>query len=262
MDRYRLIVFGDHWDVYRVAYRDWIENPKIVYIPTFRPKGWMGLLQRMHFNPRLNRVIKMPWKKCWNESYLRGVKEDKMCFLITEHWMRMEGGIELLPYLRKKYPESRIVCFAQDLLATIKDHYLRQPVDVDYLKKYADMVISYDKEDALRYGVSYHPTVFSPIHVEEGMTGHRYDLFFLGRDKGRLKHLVNICKAAKERGFKCHFVMLAVPYGERVECDGIVYSDASIPYMDNLRYCAESRCIVEMLQHHASSPTFRTWESI
>lgn len=262
MDKYRLIVFGDDWDVYRVAYRDWIEDPKIVYIPTFRPKGLSGFLQKVHFNPKLNQMIQLPGKQCWNDSYLQGVVEDKMCFLMTDHWMRMEGGIKLLPYLRKKYPEARVVCFAQDLMAMIRDHYLCRPVDVDYLKKYADLVISYDKEDAQRYGILYHPTVFSPIHIEQGMFGDHYDLFFLGRDKGRLNHLVNICRAATERGLKCHFIMLEVPCNERVECDGMVYSDEPIPYMDNLRYCAESRCVVEMLQHHASSPTYRTWEAI
>ncbi len=262
MDKYKLIVFGDDWDVYQVAYRDWIENPKIVYISTFRPQGVLGVLQRVHFNPKLNHVINLPGKKCWNGSYLRGVAGDKMCFLITEHWMRMEGGIELLPYLRQNYPEARIVCFAQDLMATIRDHYLCKPVDVGYLKKYSDLVISYDKEDAQRYDIMYHPTVFSSIRMEKRMSGNRYDLFFLGRDKGRLKHLVNICKAAKERELRCHFIMLEVPLEERVVCDGIVYSDVPITYMDNLRYCAESRCVVEMLQNNASSPTYRTWESI
>ena len=43
MDKYKLVIFGDTWDVYQTAYQELIENPKVVYIPTFRPKGFKGL---------------------------------------------------------------------------------------------------------------------------------------------------------------------------------------------------------------------------
>ena len=59
MDKYKLVIFGDTWDVYQTAYQELIENPKVVYIPTFRPRGFKGLLQRIQFNPKLNAVIKI-----------------------------------------------------------------------------------------------------------------------------------------------------------------------------------------------------------
>jgi hypothetical protein len=262
MNKYKLIVFGDEWDVYKVAYRDWIENPKILYIPTFRPKGFLGMLQRIHLNPKLNAVVNLPWKWMWNKSILRSVGTGKTCFLILDRWLRMEGGIALLPYLRKHYPDAVIVCYAQDLLEKIEDLYSKRPVDVDYVKRYANLFVSYDKDDAARYGILYHPTVYSPVQKGNGTGDFHYDLFFLGRDKGRLDKLVNICKAAKERGLKCRFVMLGVPQKDRIECEGMEYENCSVPYMENLRCCAESRCVVELLQNQASSPTYRTWEAI
>ena len=264
MDKYKLIFFGDDWDVYQIAYHELICNPEILYIKSFRPSGLKGLLQRIQFNPCLNRFLNMPLKSMWNPYYVRNVKCEKVCFLILERWLRMEYGIKLLPFLKRKYPESNIVCFTQDLIETIKDHYSRKQIDVNYIKQYTDLFISYDASDAKKYGVSYHPTVFSQISLESlnKDTKAKYDLYFLGRDKGRLDVLIEICKGATHRGLRCKFVLVDVPKNKRLLCEGIVYVDSEVSYLDNLRNCAMSRCIIELLQSNAASPTLRTWEAI
>ncbi len=262
MDKYKLVIFGDTWDVYQTAYQELIDNPKVMYIPTFRPKGFKGFLQRIQFNPKLNAVIKMPGKQRWNPSYLRQLKEEKVCFLVMNHWLRLESGIQLLPFLRSHYPESRIVCFTQDLMETIIDHYTHRPFNVQHVKKYVDLFISYDPDDAQKYQVEYHPTVFSPVPMERQEETDGYDLYFLGRDKGRMHTLIAIAQEAKRRGLKCQFIMLQVPDAEKVACDGMTYVDDPLPYKENLRNGMRSKCIIEMLQKKAASPTFRTWEAI
>ena len=101
MNNYQLIVFGDDWDVYLTAYKDLIDDPKISYIPSFRPSGLIGQLQRIQFNPGLNNIITIPFKEKWNPFYLRHIKKEQPCFLILDKWLRMECGIRLLPYLKK-----------------------------------------------------------------------------------------------------------------------------------------------------------------
>ena len=66
MDKYSLVVFGGQWDVYQVAHRDWIEDPLVRYVSTFRPAGLLGQVQRLHFNPRINAICSLPFKPCWN----------------------------------------------------------------------------------------------------------------------------------------------------------------------------------------------------
>jgi hypothetical protein len=166
-----------------------------------------------------------------------------------------------LPFLRKRYPHSYIVCFTQDLIERIRDQYTDKSISPEYLKKYSDLVISYDVSDANKYGFKFHPTIYSDIHFIENVQ-EKYDMFFLGRNKGRLDTLVKICEGAKRRGLKCNFILIEVPAEERVKCDGITYIEHGIPYYENLKYCSESRCIVEVLQNDAESPTFRLWESI
>ncbi len=262
MDRFKFVVFGDHWDVCQFAHRDWIKDPKICYIPTYRPAGLLGQINRLHFNPRLNRILPLPLRPSWNAYYLRGIKDKNLCFLVTEHWLRVESSIQLLPYLRHHYPHSRIICFTQDMVDTIRDHYTRRPINLEYMRRYADLLISYDESDAKLHKMLYHPTVYSPIDMVMTDEQPIYDLYFLGRDKGRLIQLVDICHAAQKRGLRCHFILIEVPKAEQIPCDGITYLDVQLSYAENLRLCAQSRCIVEMLQHDASSATFRTWETI
>ena len=262
MNKYRLIIFGDTWDVYQAAHKEWIDNPAIVYISSFRPKGLLGHLQRLQFSPVLNSMFPIPGKSLWNEYYLKDVTDTNICFLITEHWLRIECGIKLLPFLRSHYPQSRIVCFTQDIISTIRDLYSHKTIDVDYIKKYTDLFISYDKYDAQKYNIDYHPTVFSALDIDVSNAGCKYDLFFLGRDKGRLPLLVDICRKAAKRGLRCKMILIEVPKSERIVCEGIDYPDSYITYQDNLKYCASSKCVVEVLQHDATSPTFCTWEAI
>lgn len=263
MDNHQLIIFGADWDVYMTAYKDLIDDPKILYISTFRPHGLMGQLQRIHFNPKLNDIVSLPFKEKWNSYYLRRIKKMKRpCFLILDKWLRVECGIRLFPYLRKHYPQAPIVCYTQDLINTIVDFYSHKHIDVDYIKQYADLFISYDVTDAKRYALLYHPTVFSAIPSNISNRKETYDLYFLGRDKGRLRTLVNICNEARQRGFRCKFVMLEIPQEQRIECEGIFYPDSLVSYQQNLENCAACNCIIELLQQEAQSPTFRTWEAI
>ena len=263
MNNYRLIIFGDDWDVYLTAYKDLIDDTQISYIPNFRPKGLLGQLQRIHFTPQLNHLVSIPGKSWWNPLILRHIKkEQRPCFLILDKWLRMECGIRLLPYLKKHYPEAPIVCFTQDLIDTIIDIYSRRHIDLDYIKQYTDLFISYDAIDAKKYALLYHPTVFSAIPTDVSQRKETYDLYFLGRDKGRLQTLVTICNEARQRGLRCKFVMLEIPQDQRIECEGIVYSDSLVSYRQNLEDCAASNCIIELLQQDAQSPTFRTWEAI
>lgn len=262
MDKFKLVVLGDDWDVYQTAYRSLRENPHVNYISTFRAQGLPRVLQRIQFNPMLNRIFSIPFKSAWNSYYLKSVRGSNLCFLIMENWLRIESGIRLLPFLRARYPKARIVCFTQDLIDTIIDQYSCQQINATYIKSHTDLWISYDSSDAKKYDIAYHPTVYSSTGITREEDKPHDDLYFLGRDKGRMDLLLNICYAAKTKGLTCKFLLLDVPRKKRVSCKGIHYLDDTIPYKENLQNCANSRCVLELLQDEASSPTFRTWECI
>lgn len=262
---YRFVVLGSDWDVYQYAFRDLIENKFITYIPTFRPLGLLGKLQRIHLNPQLNKHIPLPGKSLWGKHIANNIKDktgSKACILVIENWLRMESALHMLPILRSKFPDAKIVCFAQDLITRIDDMYTLRHVDVDYVKQYSDLFITFDTNDAKKYDLDYFPTVFSvptnlPVSNERNT-----DMYFLGRDKGRLPLLTKLCDLFHTKGLTCNFQILESTNTDRLEQKGVYYTDSPTNYRDNLLNVAHSHCIVEVLQENALSSTFRLWEAI
>lgn len=263
---HRLVVLGSDWDVYTHAFSDFIESEAVYYIPTFRPAGISGAIQRLHLNPKLNSYLPLPGKGIWGERIVsqikKEVKDAPVCILILENWLRMESALQMLPKLRKSFPSAKIVCFAQDLVTRIDDMYTLQHTDTEYVKRYCDLFITFDTNDAKRYGLEYFPTVFSyPRNVANTANG-RCDMYFLGRNKGRDVLLAGLCKYAHEHDLSSNFLILEDEKDTSVPIDGIQYIKKGITYDENLRNVAGCKCIVELLQKSAASPTFRLWEAI
>ena len=263
---HKLVVLGSDWDVYAHAFSDFIESETICYIPTFRPSGILGAVQRMQLNPKLNRCISLPGKGIWGWSIVDKIKKEAkdapVCILILENWLRMESALQMLPKLRKSFPSSKIVCFAQDLVTRIDDMYTLQHTDTEYAKRYCDLFITFDTNDAKRYDIAYFPTVFSyPRNICNASNG-KYAMYFLGRDKGRAVLLAELSKRAKEYNQTVNFLILEDEKEKPVPVDGLRYTNKGIPYEENLQNVARCNCIVELLQKNAASPTFRLWEAI
>lgn len=268
---HKLIVLGSDWDVYTYAFQDFIDNKHIHYIPRFRPSGILGVIQRIHLNPSLNRKVAIPRKKIWGEYVVHQIIRKKQnlhsdaipCFLILENWLRMESALCILPTLRRCFPNSKIVCFAQDLVTQINDMYTMKDVDTEYVKKYCDLFITFDTNDAKKYNLEYFPTVFSAPKNIVASQHIEYDFYFLGRNKGRLPLLMNLCKAFNEQKLKCNFQILEnTTQNNQTVMNGINYTVCLVDYADNLKCVARSNCIIELLQENASSATFRLWEAI
>lgn len=262
MTKLKLVVFGSDWDVYLFAFRDFIDDPKVEYIPTFRPQGWKGWLHRLMFNPKVNRYFNIPGKGLWNKTYVKAFPGDNYCFLVLENWLRWESATGFLAYLRLHFPHSKIVCFAQDLVPRIVDLYTGKVIDVEYVKQYSDAFITYDINEAEKYGLPYAPTVFSPLHIPAGLSIEKSDVFFLGRDKNRLDMLVHLCRKLTSKGLKCSFYVLDVPRENQIAAEGIHYISTPMRYEENLQHVMHTECVLEILQENAKGATFRLWEAI
>lgn len=263
---HKLIVLGSDWDVYTYAFSDFIANEDIYYIPTFRPSGLLGTIQRLHLNPRINRLIPLPGKGLWGWHIVNNIKKhadgSPLCILVLENWLRMESALGILPKLRKTFPTAKIVCFAQDLITRIDDMYTLQHTDTEYAKEYSDLFITFDTNDASKYNLKYFPTVFSaPSNIWDN-SGNNCGMYFLGRDKGRGKLLAELKERAVMNNLSCNFIILDDDGTASIRTEGLHYTSIPLTYRENLQNVAHCDCIVEMLQKNAASPTFRLWEAI
>ena len=74
------------------------------------------------------------------------------------------------------------------------------------------------------------------------------DVFFIGANKGRYKHLLLIYDKLSNAGLKCDFFICDVAKKEQIKKDGIVYNKR-ITYDEVLKHIKASKCVLEVLQN-------------
>lgn len=265
-NKYHYIILGDNGDLFKYSFMDLIKTGEATYISSDRilKLTKKGVLKKIIFSARLNRMFNMPFKKRWNNRLLEDINdtEKPLCFIIFGLWFQFINDIDLLEYLRQRYPNSKSVWFAQDLFSTIHFYYDNHPVDVKNLLGRFDFVITYDKGDSFKYSVPYHPTVLSKLDLKDSLDIPSCDVFFIGKSKGRLKLLYDIYLLLSQKGLDCQFIVIDVPIEEQALYPGIKFINKRFTYIENLLYVQKSKCLLELMQQDAEGYTFRTNEAV
>lgn len=266
MNRYNFVILGSKNEIFKTSFKDVLCQENVCYIDddVLQESFICRLLHRFCFSSLTNKFIHTPFENVWNRFKIKFSFAEKktLCFVIMSNWIRnSNGGTEIVSYLRRHYPGCKVVWFAQDILKTIRNPFTKKLVDVEKLKKKTDLVISYDMEDARKYGLEYHPTVLSkvPILVEKK---YQSDVFFIGKSKKRLDLLVEISKGLKNYGVNCNFMVLGIPKEEQKEPEYIHYIEKPLTYAENLYYAQNAKCLLELMQPDAVGYTFRTSEAL
>lgn len=258
---YKLVILGETWDLYKIAYQDLL-NGNVKYISGFCPQNIIfKLLFKLHCSRITNSRIKLPFKYLWNHYLLNKIeKNSPIVFLLFKGWLSVESEIKWIDYIRSNFKNSRIVLFLQDIISTYVDYFSGDPIDISFYKDKVDLIISFDRKDALKYGLAYHTTVLS--HLPINSTKNRSDVFFIGKSKGRIDILIKIYNKLTGLGLKCLFIILDSSKKESNSNEGIKYIDKQLPYSEVLEYVQNTRCLLEILQPGAIGATYRTLEAI
>lgn len=180
-------------------------------------------------------------------------KEQKpLCFIIVGYAWPMSYYI----WLKKKYPEAIFVRFTRDLISTQQEF-------IDSLKatNVIDYWITYDEEEAKKYGMIYYPEIESKIDIQ-GKPEVLYDVFFAGRAKKRLPKIIEIYDKLESAGLNCFFYIMSASKKEIKERKGIVYSNKYLTYKKMLEYSMQSKCLLEVNQEGAIGYTSRFIEAV
>lgn len=124
-----------------------------------------------------------------------------------------------------------------------------------------DAVLTFHKEDAERLGYFY--CAVMPYRLPEINQGSlsESDVFFIGANKGRYKHLLLIYDKLSNAGLKCDFFICDVAKKEQIKKDGIVYNKR-ITYDEVLKHIKASKCVLEVLQNGNNYISIRTSEAL
>ena len=111
---------------------------------------------------------------------------------------------------------------------------------------------TFDKGDQHKYNMKYNIQYYSnhDYIVDSERSKLKYDVFFIGHDKGRKSYIENLKKKMEKQGLKCFFCIIP----DR--------SNKYIPYDVVKKYVSMSKAVLEINQDGQDGYTLRTLESL
>ena len=244
---------------YDFGYRDVMNLPNVRYYSRYdggvRTKLEKFLI-RFNFSKKVNRFLKTPFGHVvYPIIYKPDFYDTKpLCFIFF-------GNVEYvyqtsyLKFLRKKYPDVKIVLYMQDLI------HKNPQLDFNRCKCNFDLILSYDRGDCLKYDLHFHPTPMSQVVVEEDNLIEESDVYFCGYAKSRYQLINDLYMRYTSYGLKCDFNIMKYPT-DAPRVDGIKYHDCLFTYEQNIQHILKTKAILEVMQDGADGFTPRVWESI
>ena len=256
MYKHNFVIFGSSWDLYKFSFSDVYEMENVQYIPlpfSGIKKYIYALYKRLMRLFPSSSVLAIIWLKFFS---IKDFAEQKpLCFVYLWGILTDNYTSQTINYLKQKYPGSKHVLFNTDLIATRNSTYTGFNAKRDY-----DLVLSFDPGDCEKYGLIYHPLVFS--HYKSNNCPLKYDVFFLGQAKNRLKEIYDAYDLLIKNNLKVKFLLKGVEDKDKRIGEGLDYFTQNISYSENLRYIEESKCVLEIMQKNGVGFTQRGCEVV
>lgn len=256
--KYNFVILGSNNDFYRISYRNISNTDKTRYISTNidTDNVILNLLYKIHCSETIENIVKLPFKSIWNRHYYKNTfnNDNPICFVFTgSHILKFDYGFD--KYLRKTYPNCKLVIFYQDLIKGKWKKYFEK------FKDRFDLILSFDQKDAEDYGLIYYPLVYTPEEYEVEDVLPRSDVYFVGKAKNRLDKILDIYVKLRDAGLKCDFNITGVKPEDQMFSDEINYC-AQMPYVENIKHIKATKCMLEIMQGGGHGYTLRYGEAI
>lgn len=228
----------------------------------FRNK-FINVICHIHLSPRINSRCSFPWKSIWNRFFFKSIpsnKNEEICMIINAHFYTLES-MGIVEYVKKKNNQNKVIFIFSDKYETFSKLYKNFP-SPDYLKKKFDMVITYNVEDSKKYGfIQDRPCVPIYKNITNKLSNFSSDVFFVGRNKGRLSSIYNFYYKCKATGLKCDFHIMDVDEKDFLDTTEITYNH-SMSYGEVLERVSKSKSIFNIIQKNGAGITIRDYEAV
>ena len=156
--------------------------------------------------------------------------------------------VDFLEWLHKELPSTQINLTYGNMVGKAKN---LNPKEVpDYVRMW-----TYDDYDSRKYNIQLYPYCVSNGSINKKEP--EYDVFFVGRDKGRGEWLLDFEKQLKAMGLKTKFI---ITKSRRVSKNKAYYQK-EISYEEVLDYDSKSRAILNIVMENQEGVTMRDLEA-
>lgn len=245
----------------KFSFKDVLQDPGVHFYSSYNQNSNNFLLKkiiRLNFSKKINKYIRNPFSVIVNPKLfdLSFQENKKICMVfVGAAWYLFNSTY--IKYLRKHYPEIKLVLYMQDLVQANKN------ICIDNTKQIFDLMISYDESDASKHKMVYYPTPYPNFIVNDDDSLEESDVYFCGKAKSfaRYKNILDVYRKCIDLGLKADFYVSELPTEKMEKISGIKY-DVPLTYEQNLQHVKKTKCILEVMQDGAVGYTPRLWESI
>ena len=234
-----------------------LDNVEVVQVPLQHSPKIVRNLFNLHNDVRVNRRIKLPFKRLWYPFYFKDtfVKDKPYCFIFAS----TSYSFDYIGYLRKQYPNCKIVKLHRDLVKIAHQNPLYSE---ENMNRIFDLRLTFDEEEAKTYRMSHFDEIESKVDIPIDPNYPLTDVFFAGKAKDRLPKLIEAYDRFISFGLKCEFFITHVAPEDQIKREGITYSDHFMPYAEMLFKSVNAKFMFDINQTGAVGYTSRFLEAV
>ena len=248
---------------YHTMFSDCLKDGSIRYMPLQR-RSFIQLLLHFGIHPKLPSIVRNLFLSAFSIITLRDLEKEvrkmdhpklPLCIMLSRQYIA-PLHFNLYQKIRRHFPNSSVILFLTDLLCLEKDRD-----GILHSEKLADLICSYDQDDASNYNLHFHNVPMSDLTSLSENTHTTVDICFVGKGKNRQQKVLELCRDLTTRGLKCAVWLTDVPEEEQITDPSIHYC-GWMSYENYLKREASSRIILEIVQDGSSGNTLRVNEAI
>lgn len=158
---------------------------------------------------------------------------------------------EFVAWVRELFPERKIYLVYENRASCT--------LDPDAVRIPSIIKCSYDEDDCSRYGMHYLPGGYPDVYRLKTMPRDKYDIVYVGRDKGRGEKLLELEQEFKKLGLKTYFHICG---DRRVINKHKRYYKPLLDYTEYLSLISRSKAILNIMPEGQKALTMRDFEVV
>lgn len=275
----KIVFFGASGSIVKWAYKDIYENPEIEYCEFDKKSVGEGRLKKVLLFSDKGRFLpffikNINYKNILKYEFLKNKNENILFVFTCQYGIFFENGFfTFVEYLRKKYKQAKFAFYYNDIIKTC------EPEKFERIKRVFDLVLTFDKSEAEKYGMTYYGEVHSKTVPAENETAEESDVFYVGSDRGRFNDILKSFILLSDAGKCCVFYLFDVlkENEEKLSAflksckqngnayvykNSLLYINEYCWYGKTLKYISKTKCMAEILLPTQTAGTLRLAESV
>ncbi|WP_196001869.1 hypothetical protein [Clostridium sp. 1001271B_151109_B4] len=193
---------------------------------------------------KISFVFKLPFRSIWYGEWKKTIEKYDTIILFDFF------NLDILNYLSKIHKNKRIIFWYWNPV--------KKSVDANLVSDELCEKWSFDMSDCIKYNMKYNTTFFfNDYKIEKEK--YKYDVFFVGKDKGRLEYILELKEKFENQNITTYFHIVNDKY--RIRKFNKLYNKP-ISYKEVINKISGCKAILDILQENQEGLTLRVMESI